>query len=39
MASTGLVLQGCKWKVRSSPLPRESMRTAIYDGLCFTAMS
>ncbi|WP_404295632.1 MFS transporter (plasmid) [Microvirga sp. RSM25] len=29
----------CKWKVRSSPLPRESMRTAIYDGLRFTAMS
>ncbi|WP_246529603.1 MFS transporter [Microvirga zambiensis] len=29
----------CKWKVCSSPLPRESMRTAIYDGLRFTAMS
>jgi predicted MFS family arabinose efflux permease len=29
----------CKWKVRSSLLPRESMRTAIYDGLRFTAMS
>ncbi|MER9426492.1 MFS transporter [Mesorhizobium sp. M0317] len=29
----------CKWKVRSSHLPRESMRTAIYDGLRFTAMS
>ncbi|RWF79542.1 MAG: MFS transporter [Mesorhizobium sp.] len=29
----------CKWKVRSSPLPRESMRTAIYDGVRFTAMS
>ncbi|RWQ26429.1 MFS transporter [Mesorhizobium sp.] len=29
----------CKWKVRSSPLPRETMRTAIYDGLRFTAMS
>ncbi|MER8996166.1 MFS transporter [Mesorhizobium sp. M0678] len=29
----------CKWKVRSSPLPREPMRTAIYDGLRFTAMS
>lgn len=29
----------CKWKVSSSPLPRESMRTAIYDGLRFTAMS
>lgn len=29
----------CKWKVRSSPLPREAMRTAIYDGLRFTAMS
>ncbi|PBB58178.1 MULTISPECIES: MFS transporter [Mesorhizobium] len=29
----------CKWEVRTSPLPRESMRTAIYDGLRFTAMS
>ncbi|TIX06888.1 MAG: MFS transporter [Mesorhizobium sp.] len=29
----------CKWKIRTSPLPRESMRTAIYDGLRFTAMS
>ncbi|RWK87205.1 MAG: MFS transporter [Mesorhizobium sp.] len=29
----------CKWKVRSSPLPREPMSTAIYDGLRFTAMS
>ncbi|RWP16084.1 MAG: MFS transporter [Mesorhizobium sp.] len=29
----------CKWKIRSSPLPRESMRMAIYDGLRFTAMS
>lgn len=29
----------CKWKVRSSPLPREPLRTAIYDGLRFTAMS
>ncbi|RUV30390.1 MFS transporter [Mesorhizobium sp. M5C.F.Ca.IN.020.32.2.1] len=29
----------CKWKVHSSPLPRESMKTAIYDGLRFTAMS
>ncbi|RWP86668.1 MAG: MFS transporter [Mesorhizobium sp.] len=29
----------CKWEVRSSPLPRESMRTAIYDGVRFTAMS
>ncbi|RWK79035.1 MAG: MFS transporter [Mesorhizobium sp.] len=29
----------CKWKVRSSPLPREPMATAIYDGLRFTAMS
>ncbi|MER8792418.1 MFS transporter [Mesorhizobium sp. M0983] len=29
----------CKWKVRSSPLPRESMMTAIYDGVRFTAMS
>lgn len=29
----------CKWKVRSSPLPRASMRPAIYEGLRFTAMS
>ncbi|RWQ72082.1 MAG: MFS transporter [Mesorhizobium sp.] len=29
----------CKWKVRSSPLPREPMRTAIYAGVRFTAMS
>ncbi|MDK1378638.1 MULTISPECIES: MFS transporter [unclassified Sinorhizobium] len=29
----------CTWKVRSLPLPRESMRIAIYDGLRFTAMS
>ncbi|RWI83831.1 MAG: MFS transporter [Mesorhizobium sp.] len=29
----------CKWKVRSSPLPRERMKTAIHDGLRFTAMS
>lgn len=29
----------CKWNVRSSPLPRGSMRTAIYDGLRFTGMS
>lgn len=28
-----------KWHVRSSPLPREMMATAIYDGLRFTAMS
>ncbi|MCA1495034.1 MFS transporter [Ensifer sp. NBAIM29] len=28
-----------KWQVRSSPLPREPMITAIYDGLRFTAMS
>lgn len=27
------------WKVRSSPLPRESLATAIYDGLRFTAIS
>ncbi|MCK1709590.1 MFS transporter [Bradyrhizobium sp. 143] len=29
----------CKWNVRSLPLPRESMRTAIYDGARFTAIS
>lgn len=29
----------CKWKGRSSPLPRESMFTAIYDGVRFTAIS
>lgn len=29
----------CKWKVRSSPLPRVSMWNAIYDGLRFTAKS
>ncbi|MER9793353.1 MFS transporter [Mesorhizobium sp. M0213] len=34
-----VTLWRCKWKVRSSPLPREPMRTAIYDGLRFTAMS
>lgn len=28
-----------KWKVRSSPFPRESMTTAIYDGVRFTLMS
>ncbi|BAB52606.1 MFS transporter [Mesorhizobium japonicum] len=28
-----------KWKVRSSPLPREPLRTALHDGLRFTAMS
>ncbi|WP_234842674.1 MFS transporter, partial [Sinorhizobium meliloti] len=28
-----------KWHVRSSPLPRERMTTAIHDGLRFTAMS
>ncbi|GLS37918.1 MFS transporter [Mesorhizobium tianshanense] len=28
-----------KWKVRSSPLPRERMATAIHDGVRFTAMS
>ncbi|RWE11394.1 MAG: MFS transporter [Mesorhizobium sp.] len=28
-----------KWKVRSSPLPRERMATAIYDGVRFTVMS
>ncbi|WP_033047998.1 MFS transporter [Sinorhizobium meliloti] len=27
------------WKVRSSTLPRESLATAIYDGLRFTAIS
>ncbi|MFK4719259.1 MFS family permease [Bradyrhizobium niftali] len=29
----------CKWKVRSLPLPPETMTTAIYDGLRFTTMS
>lgn len=29
----------CEWKVRSSPLPRESITGAIYDGVRFTAMS
>lgn len=29
----------CKWAASSSPLPRESMTTAIYDGLRFTALS
>lgn len=29
----------CKWTVCSSPLPRESMKTAIYDGLRFKALS
>lgn len=28
-----------KWKVRTSPLPREKMTTAVHDGLRFTAMS
>ncbi|TIU28690.1 MAG: MFS transporter, partial [Mesorhizobium sp.] len=28
-----------KWEVRSSPLPRERMTTAIHDGVRFTAMS
>ncbi|RUV81760.1 MFS transporter [Mesorhizobium sp. M5C.F.Ca.IN.020.14.1.1] len=28
-----------KWKIRSSPLPRERMMTAIHDGVRFTAMS
>ncbi|UVK48022.1 MFS transporter (plasmid) [Mesorhizobium sp. AR07] len=28
-----------KWKVRSSPLPRERMTTAIHDGVRFTALS
>ncbi|TIX86410.1 MAG: MFS transporter [Mesorhizobium sp.] len=28
-----------KWKVRTSPLPRERMMTAIHDGVRFTAMS
>ncbi|MEI9426294.1 MFS transporter [Mesorhizobium sp. Cs1299R1N3] len=32
-------LQRCRWKVPSSPLPRESMSTAIHDGVRFTAMS
>lgn len=29
----------CKWKVRCSPLPPESMISAIHDGVRFTAMS
>ncbi|KLK90549.1 MFS transporter [Microvirga vignae] len=33
------VIWRCRWKVRSSPLPREPMRTAISDGVRFTAMS
>ncbi|MEI9402061.1 MFS transporter [Mesorhizobium argentiipisi] len=32
-------IQRCTWKVPSSPLPRESMSTAIHDGVRFTAMS
>ncbi|RJT31448.1 MFS transporter [Mesorhizobium waimense] len=28
-----------KWQVRSSPLPRERMATAIHDGMRFTAIS
>ncbi|WP_192359093.1 MFS transporter [Mesorhizobium mediterraneum] len=28
-----------KWKVRSSPLPRERMATAVHDGVRFTLMS
>ncbi|ARO32613.1 major facilitator superfamily protein (plasmid) [Rhizobium sp. NXC14] len=28
-----------KWKVQVSPLPREALTTAIYDGLRFTAIS
>ncbi|MER8465644.1 MFS transporter [Mesorhizobium sp. M1396] len=28
-----------KWQVRSSPLPRERMTTAIHDGMRFTAIS
>ncbi|ATU95297.1 MFS transporter [Phyllobacterium zundukense] len=28
-----------KWRVRSSPLPRERMTTAIHDGVRFTALS
>ena len=27
------------WQVKASPLPREALRTAIYDGLRFTAIS
>ncbi|RWN50604.1 MFS transporter [Mesorhizobium sp.] len=30
---------GSKWRVRSSPLPRERMTTAIHDGMRFTAIS
>ncbi|CDX53853.1 putative TRANSMEMBRANE EFFLUX PROTEIN [Mesorhizobium plurifarium] len=29
----------CKWSVRSSPLPREPLATAIHDGARFTALS
>lgn len=29
----------CKWEAPSLPLPRESMATAIYDGMRFTVMS
>ncbi|WP_076862112.1 MFS transporter [Bradyrhizobium mercantei] len=29
----------CRWKVRTSPLPPESMITAIHDGVRFTALS
>ncbi|MGX9181979.1 MFS transporter [Mesorhizobium sp. BHbdii] len=29
----------CNWTVRASPLPRERMTTAIYDGARFTAIS
>ncbi|MCW0001597.1 MFS transporter [Pararhizobium sp. YC-54] len=33
------VLWRNKWKVQTSTLPREALRTAIYDGLRFTAIS
>ena len=38
LAPLGATLR-CKWEVRSSPLPRESMKTAIHDGIRFTSMS
>ncbi|CDX24301.1 putative TRANSMEMBRANE TRANSPORT PROTEIN [Mesorhizobium plurifarium] len=33
------VIWRCKWSVQSTPLPRERIRTAIYDGARFTAIS
>ncbi|PBB40086.1 MFS transporter [Mesorhizobium sp. WSM3866] len=34
-----LAIGRCKWAGRSSPLPRESLSTAIHDGARFTALS